>query len=118
MLIREDEIRFIKFSFYFTIEKYSAIGPSASPGKNSNAPSITTTENNTTPNIPESIFNEPDDSGVYFFTERKPAMAIGPIIGINLPSSIAMPVPIFQNGVLSPSPSNPEPLLAAADENS
>ena len=94
------------------------MGPNANPGKKSSAPRITTTENNTIPKIGESNFNEPDDSGVYFFAEINPAIAIGPMIGMNLPRSIAIPVPIFQNGVLSPSPSKPDPLFAAEDENS
>jgi hypothetical protein len=45
-------------------------------------------------------------------------MAKGAMIGMKRPSSITMPVAMFQGTVLSPSPSNPEPLLAAAELNS
>ena len=40
------------------------------------------------------------------------------MMGIKRPSSMTSPVSIFQNGVLSPSPSKPEPLLADAEVNS
>jgi hypothetical protein len=45
-------------------------------------------------------------------------MATGPMIGINLDSNSTIPVEIFHHGVLSPSPSNPDPLLAEEEVNS
>jgi hypothetical protein len=39
-------------------------------------------------------------------------MATGPMIGINLDNNSTIPVEIFHQGVLSPNPSNPDPLLA------
>ena len=45
-------------------------------------------------------------------------MASGKIKAGNRPSSSTMPVAMFQAGLLSASPSKPDPLLAAAEVNS
>ena len=65
-----------------------------------------------------SSFKVPEDSGTNFLAEREPAIAKGPIIGMNLANSITIPLAIFQKGVLSPRPSNPDPLLAEDEVNS
>lgn len=100
------------------MEKYSAKGPSVNAGKKDNAAMMIMTDSNTATNAGLSTFKVPALSGMYFLEARDPAMAIGPMIGMNLPKSIARPHKIFQKGVASPRPSKPEPLLAEADVNS
>ena len=56
--------------------------------------------------------------GTRFFWARNPAIASGSTSAGNRPSSRTMPVAMFQGGLLSARPSNPEPLLAAAEVNS
>jgi len=99
------------------MEKYSANGPSTSAGKNERAATMTMTESNTATNAGLSTFRVPAVSGINFLDANEPAIANGPIIGINLPKIIEIPHRIFQNGVLSPRPSKPEPLFDAADVN-
>ena len=98
--------------------KYSAIGPSAKAGKKQSATTIMIVANTIIPNVPVSVFNVPALSGIYFFFARMPAIATGPIIGMNLANSITIPHVMFQNGTPSPRPSNPEPLFADDDEYS
>lgn len=100
------------------MEKYSAIGPSVNAGKNERAATMMITESSTAINARLSTFNVPLLSGIYFLVAKDPAIANGPMIGINLPNNIASPHRIFQKGVASPKPSKPEPLLAAAEVNS
>ena len=64
------------------------------------------------PKVNVSVFSVPEPSGMNFFSARHPAMAIGPIIGINLERRRTIPVEIFHQGVLSPRPSKPDPLFA------
>ena len=71
-----------------------------------------------TPNVTVSVLRVPALSGIYFFCPRRPAIATCPIIGTNRLNINTIPHDTFQNQVLSPSPSNPEPLLAAQDVNS
>src|SRR5687768_16516299 len=59
-----------------------------------------------------SVFSVPADSGMYFLDPSKPAMATGPMMGRKRPSNNTKPVDTFQNTLLSPRPSNPEPLFA------
>src|SRR5215213_7870925 len=99
----------MKFNY---IEKYSAKGPSVRAGKNESAAIMIITESNTATNAGLSTLRVPELSGTYFFEASDPAIANGPMIGINRPKSIHTPQRIFQNGVASPSPSKPEPLLA------
>ena len=87
-------------------------------GKNDNAATTIITPNKTTPNAILSAFKVPSEKGIVFFAASEPIIAMGPIIGIYLPNSIIIPVVIFQKGVLSISPSKPEPLFAADDVNS
>src|SRR6202162_1151294 len=94
------------------ILKYSAIGPNANGGKYDNAVMITITAPVITPNVIESTFKVPADSGTYFLLAINPAIATGPMIGIKRPSIIANPAVIFQKGLLSASPSKPLPLFA------
>ena len=100
------------------MEKYSAKGPSASAGKNDSAAIMMITERRTATNAGLSTFSVPELSGINFFEANDPAIASGPMMGINLPNSIHRPHRIFQNGVASPRPSNPEPLFAADEVNS
>ena len=100
------------------MEKYSAIGPSVNAGKKESAATMMITESSTAINAGLSTFNVPLLSGIYFLEANDPAMASGPMIGINLPNNMAIPQRIFQKGVASPKPSKPEPLLAAAEVNS
>src|SRR5258708_31155754 len=92
--------------------KNSAMGPSARAGKKERAATMMITAKVITPKVPVSVFRVPVLSGMYFFFARMPAMATGPMIGRNRDRSITSPQVIFQNGTPSPSPSNPEPLLA------
>ena len=78
---------------------------------------ITITEMVITPNVMESVFKVPEDSGMYFLFASRPTMATGPMIGINLANSMTIPADMFQKGVLSARPSNPLPLLAVEDVN-
>lgn len=100
------------------MEKYSAIGPNVSAGKNDNAAIITITANTISPKVAVSVFKVPALSGMYFLLARIPAIATGPIMGKYLAKSITIPQAIFQNGVLSPNPSNPLPLFALEEVNS
>src|SRR5579859_2780637 len=92
--------------------KNSAIGPRARAGKKDNAATMMITAKVITPKVPVSVFNVPALSGIYFFFASIPAIATGPIMGRNRDSNITRPQVIFQKGTPSPSPSNPEPLLA------
>ena len=56
--------------------------------------------------------------GARFFGARNPAIAIGSTSAGNRPSRRTTPVAMFQAGLLSDKPSNPDPLLAAAEVNS
>lgn len=91
------------------------MGPNAKAGKKASAAMMAITANTISPNVAVSVFSVPALSGINFFSASKPAMATGPIIGRNLPNSRTMPVEMFQNGVLSPKPSKPLPLLAAEE---
>src|SRR6218665_291874 len=108
-----DLLLFISIN-YFSV-KYSANGPSARAGKNDKAAMIAITAKTIIPNIEVSVFNVPALSGMYFLLASSPAIASGPMIGKKRDSSKTIPVVMFQNGLLSPSPSNPLPLLAALD---
>ncbi len=99
------------FDFFTHKEKYSAIGPSVSAGKNDSAAMMMITHNNTALNATLSTLSVPALSGMYFFDASEPAIANGPMIGMNLASNITKPHMIFQNGVLSLSPSKPDPLF-------
>ncbi|MNR27227.1 hypothetical protein D3C85_1444900 [compost metagenome] len=65
-----------------------------------------------------SIFNVPALSGMCFFFANRPAIAKGPMIGMKRPKSKMTPVKTFQNILLSPKPSKPEPLLALEEVTS
>ena len=95
--------------------KYSAIGPSTRGGKYDNAVMITITANVIAPNVTDSTRKVPADSGMNFLFAINPTIAMGPIIGRNLPNSMAKPAVIFQKGLLSASPSKPLPLFALDD---
>ncbi len=59
------------------------------------------------------------DGVIYkFFFINEPAIASWITMDKYRPKNMARPVVIFQNMVLSASPSKPEPLLAADEENS
>src|ERR1035441_9751313 len=60
------------------------------------------------PKVRFSIFNVPEDGGIYCFSINNPAIQIAPIIGINLPTNIATQVVRFQKIVLFPKPENSE----------
>ena len=100
------------------MEKYSAIGPKVRAGKKERAVMIKMTAKIISPKVVVSVFNVPALSGICFLPANKPAIANGPIIGINLPKISTMPVEIFHHWVLSPKPSKPEPLFAADEVNS
>ena len=85
--------------------KYSAIGPNASAGKNESAATIKITAKTIKPKVGVSVFSVPLLSGIYILDAKIPAIATGPMMGKYLPKSITKPQAIFQNGVLSPSPS-------------
>ena len=57
-------------------------------------------------------------TGTGFFAASEPAIARGRMIGIYRASNITIPVAMFQGMLLLPRPAKPEPLLAAAYENS
>ena len=107
--------------FTFYLEKYSicsAIGPKVNAGKKDSAAISRITARVINPKVAVSVFSVPELSGIYFFCANSPAIATGPIIGMNLDSNSTIPVEIFHQGVLSPSPSNQEPLFAAEEVNS
>ena len=89
------------------------MGPKAKAGKKDKAATIAITTKMTKPKVEVSVFKVPELSGINFFSASNPAIATGPIIGKKRPKSNIIPVEIFQNGVLSPNPSKPLPLLAA-----
>ena len=84
----------------------------------------------THPNVTLSVRIVPTVNGVGFFAASPAASAMGAITGMNRPISITRPVAMSQGtlygaGVglslapyVSPNPSKPEPLLAAAEVNS
>ncbi|MNY44828.1 hypothetical protein D3C86_1798870 [compost metagenome] len=76
---------------------------------------ITITTKVITPNVNVSVFKVPADSGMYFFEANNPAIATGPMIGRKRPRISTKPVSTFQKILLSPSPSKPDPLFAAAE---
>ncbi len=94
------------------------MGPMVNAGKKDKAAIIIITESNTAMKAKLSTFSVPALSGTYFLAANEPAIANGPMIGMNLPKIITIPQAMFQNGVASPKPSKPEPLLAAEDVNS
>src|SRR6185312_12965810 len=98
--------------------KYSAIGPNERAGKKDSAATMRITDRTIIPKVPVSVFRVPALSGMYFFLARIPAIATGPMMGKKRDKSITVPHAIFQKGVLSPSPSNPDPLLAEEEVNS
>ena len=63
-------------------EKYSAIGPSVRAGKNDNAVMMKITAKIINPNVLESVRSVPALSGMNFLFAIKPAIAIGPMIGM------------------------------------
>lgn len=87
----------------------------ACTGKNDSAATINMTAKVMTPNVTVSVLRVPALSGIYFFCANKPAMATCPMIGIKRLRISTIPQVTFQKNVLSPSPSNPEPLLAALE---
>ena len=84
-----------------------------SAGKKLNSARIIITAKTMMPNVAVSVFRVPALSGMYFLLASIPAIATGPMIGKNLLKIKTKAVVIFQNGLLSPRPSKPEPLLAA-----
>ena len=94
------------------------MGPNTSGGKYDNAVMMMIMAKVNIPKVRESTFNVPEDSGIYFFFANNPMMAIGPMIGRNLPNNNTNPVVTFQKILLSPSPSKPLPLLADEEVNS
>ncbi|MNV99419.1 hypothetical protein D3C71_1947750 [compost metagenome] len=76
---------------------------------------ITMTTKVIIPKVNVSVFRVPADSGMYFFEASNPAMATGPMIGRKRPRINTKPVTTFQKMLLSPRPSKPEPLFAAAE---
>src|SRR5205814_9387225 len=111
-----------------------ATGPSAATGRNISAPTSSTVPSSTHPNVTVSVRSVPEVNGVGFFPARLAANAIGAMIGMNRPRSITSPVATSQCGAngaggdgflsrsanpyVSPSPSNPDPLLALDEVNS
>ena len=91
------------------------MGPSARAGKNESAATIMITTNVISEKVNVSVFNVPALSGTYFFDASSPAMATCPMMGKKRPMIRTIPVEIFQNGVLSAKPSNPDPLFAAEE---
>ena len=67
------------------------------------------------PNVMESTFKVPAESGTYFFFAINPMIAIGPIIGSYLPRIIATPSKTFQKMLLPVNPAKALPLLALAE---
>ena len=64
------------------------------------------------PNVGVSVASVPALSGTYFLSASRPAIATGPMMGINRPSNMTKPVETFQKKLLSLNPSKPDPLLA------
>ena len=64
----------------------SAIGPSAATGRNRSAPTITMVPKSRHPNVKVSSRSVPKPNGVLFFIPRKPAIAIGAMIGRKRPN--------------------------------
>ena len=81
------------------------MGPRARAGKKVSAANIYTINIRTTIKVTVSV-------------RRVPAIASCAMIARYRPKNIARPVVMFQNRLLSASPSKPEPLLAAEDEYS
>ena len=94
------------------------MGPRTRAGKNESAATMMITDRRTATKAGLWTCKVPELSGIYFFEASDPAIAKGPMIGMNLPNNIVTPHRMFQNGVASPRPSNPDPLLAAEDVNS
>src|ERR1700730_15729022 len=95
--------------------KYSAIGPSASGGKYESAVTMTMTAIVIIPNVSVSVLNVPAESGIYFLFAKRPAMATGPMIGMNLASNITTPVVTFHQIQLALRPAKPLPLFAVEE---
>src|SRR5271165_6481717 len=98
--------------------KLSATGPSTTAGMNERAPTRSTVPRSMKANVRLSVRKVPEEYGTRFFAARKPARAIGKTKAGNRPRSKTMPQATFQAGVLSPSPSKPDPLFAADEVNS
>src|SRR5262249_17571351 len=112
----------------------SATGPSTAAGRNNKAPMSRIAPRSTKPNVIVSVRRVPTVKGVNFLRAKLRAIAIGAMIGMKRPRSITQPHQMshwmlvgagglgLSSGLLkpnvSPSPSNPEPLLADADVNS
>src|SRR5947208_1147708 len=96
---------------YLGAARWSAIGPSTTAGRNDRAPTRSTVPRSIPANVRSSVRRVPLVWGTRFLAARDPAIASGRTIAGNRPSSRTTPVATFQAGVLSPSPSNPEPLL-------
>ena len=94
------------------------MGPNDKAGKNDKAAMIKITANTMMPKVEVSVLRVPALSGTYFFFAKMPAIATGPIIGKKRANNITVPQAMFQNGVLSPKPSKPLPLLADEEVNS
>ena len=94
------------------------MGPKVKEGKNAKAATIKMMAKTILPKVAVSVAKVPEPSGTKCFFANNPAIATGPIIGKNRPKINTKPVAIFQNGVLSPNPSKPEPLFAADEVNS
>ena len=84
-------------------------------GRNDKAFRIMITINRKTPNVPLSILSVPADAGTHFFFNNNPAKMMAPLIGINLPNSIAAAVVRFQNTVLFPRPPKLDPFPATEE---
>ena len=85
---------------------------------NDRAPTRSTVPSSIPANVRLSVRSVPVVSGTRFFTASDPASASGSTSAGNRPSSRTTPVAMFQAGLLSASPSNPDPLFAAAEVNS
>lgn len=79
---------------------------------------MSTVANKITRNVELSVLNVPIVTGALFLDSSEPATAIKAIMEKYRPNNITKPVEMFQKGVLSPRPSNPEPLFAAEEVNS
>ena len=95
----------------------SAIGPSASAGRNVSAPMTITVDASSTTKSGVCVGSVPAEGGTCFFAASEPAIASIPIASGKRAKNIETPSSVFQNGVFDESPANALPLLFDADES-
>src|SRR5262249_5181926 len=100
-------------SFPVPARKCSTIGPSASAGKNVNAPTMTITPISRMTNSGPLVGNVPAEGGTIFLFTNDPAIANAGTIIRKRPASMVTPRLPWYRGVFAFSPATAEPLFPA-----